>query len=97
MADIYIYDAVRTPRGRGRAPRGEKPGGAFSGVHPQELLAQTLHRLAEKSDLDKALVDDAAVGCVTQVGEPRACVARNAVLAAGWPQPVTGTTVNGFR
>ena len=96
MADIYIYDAVRTPRGRGRAPRGEKPGGAFSGVHPQELLAQTLNRLAEKSDLDKALVDDVVVGCVTQVGEQGACVARNAVLAAGWPQEVTGTTVNRF-
>jgi acetyl-CoA C-acetyltransferase len=96
MADIYIYDAVRTPRGRGRAPRGEKPGGAFSGVHPQELLAQTLNRLAEKSGLDKALVDDVVVGCVTQVGEQGACVARNAVLAAGWPQEVTGTTVNRF-
>jgi acetyl-CoA C-acetyltransferase len=65
-------------------------------VHPQELLAQTLNRLAEKSDLDKALVDDVVVGCVTQVGEQGACVARNAVLAAGWPQEVTGTTVNRF-
>ncbi len=96
MADIYIYDAVRTPRGRGRAPRGDKPGGAFSGVHPQELLAQTLNRLAEKSALDKSLVDDVVIGCVTQVSEQGACVARNAVLAAGWPQEVTGTTVNRF-
>ena len=96
MADIYIYDAVRTPRGRGRAPRGEKPGGVFSGVHPQELLAQTLNRLADKSGLDKALVDDVVIGCVTQVGEQGACVARNAVLAAGWPQEVSGTTVNRF-
>jgi len=96
MADTYIYDAVRTPRGRGKAPRGDKPGGAFSGVHPQELLGQTLNRLAEKSGLDKSLVDDVVIGCVTQVGEQGACVARSAVLAAGWPQEVTGTTVNRF-
>tara|TARA_R110002096_G_scaffold16898_12_gene58118 strand:+ start:62860 stop:64029 length:1170 start_codon:yes stop_codon:yes gene_type:complete len=68
----------------------------FSGVHPQELLAQTLNRLADKSGLDKALVDDVVIGCVTQVGEQGACVARNAVLAAGWPQEVSGTTVNRF-
>lgn len=96
MADIFIYDAVRSPRGRGRAPKGDKPGGAFSGVHPQELLAQTLNRLAAKSDLDKRLVDDVVIGCVTQVDEQGACVARNAVLAADWPQEVTGTTVNRF-
>ncbi len=96
MGDIYIYDAVRTPRGRGKAPRGDKPGGALSGVHPQELLGQALNRLADKSGLDKSLVEDVVIGCVTQVGEQGACVARNAVLAAGWPQEVTGTTVNRF-
>ena len=96
MADIYIYDAVRTPRGKGKAPRGDKPGGALSGVHPQELLGQALNRLADKSGLDKSLVEDVVIGCVTQVGEQGACVARNAVLAAGWPQEVTGTTVNRF-
>ncbi len=96
MADIYIYDAVRTPRGRGKAPKGDKPGGAFSGVHPQELLAQALNRLADKSGIDKRLVDDVVIGCVTQVGEQGACVARNAVLAAEWPQEVSGTTVNRF-
>jgi acetyl-CoA C-acetyltransferase len=91
MSDIYIYDAVRTPRGRGKANKG-----ALSGLHPQELLAQALNRLAEKSGLDKSAVEDVVVGCVTQVDEQGACVARNAVLAAGWPQEVTGTTVNRF-
>jgi acetyl-CoA C-acetyltransferase len=52
--------------------------------------------LADKSGLDKSAVEDVVVGCVTQVGEQGACVARNAVLAAGWPQEVTGTTVNRF-
>ncbi len=91
MADIYIYDAVRTPRGRGKAGKG-----ALSGVHPQELLAQALNHMAERKKLDKSLVEDVVIGCVTQVSEQGACVARNAVLAAGWPQEVTGTTVNRF-
>lgn len=91
MSDIYIYDAVRTPRGRGKANKG-----ALSGLHPQELFAQALNQLADKSGLDKSAVEDVVVGCVTQVGEQGACVARNAVLAAGWPQEVTGTTVNRF-
>jgi acetyl-CoA C-acetyltransferase len=91
MADVYIYDAVRTPRGRG------KPGkGALSGVHPQELLAQALNRLADKSGLDKNQVEDVTIGCVSQVKEQGACIARNAVIAAGWPEDVTGNTVNRF-
>ena len=91
MRDVFIYDAVRTPRGRG------KPGkGALSGVHPQELFAQTLGRLADKTGMDREAVDDVVVGCVTQVKEQGACIARNAILAADWPQSVTGTTVNRF-
>jgi acetyl-CoA C-acetyltransferase len=91
MRDVFIYDAARTPRGRG------KPGkGSLSSVHPQELFAQTLNRLAEKSGIDPALIEDVVVGCVTQVKEQGACIARNAVLAAGWPDDVTGTTVNRF-
>jgi acetyl-CoA C-acetyltransferase len=91
MRDVFIYDAVRTPRGRGKAGKG-----ALSGVHPQELLAQTLNRLADKAGLDRAEVEDVVVGCVTQVKEQGACIARNAILAADWPQSVTGTTVNRF-
>jgi acetyl-CoA C-acetyltransferase len=91
MRDVYIYDAVRTPRGRGKANKG-----ALSGIHPQELLAQTLNRLAERGQLDKNLVDDVVVGCVTQAKEQGACIARNALLAADWPCEVTGVTVNRF-
>ena len=91
MRDVFIYDAVRTPRGRG------KPGkGALSGVHPQELLAQTLNRLADRNDLARSEVDDLVIGCVSQVGEQGACIARMALLAAGWPHQVTGVTVNRF-
>jgi len=91
MSDIYIYDAVRTPRGRAKADKG-----VLSGVHPQELLAQTLNQLVARNSFDPSLVEDLVVGCVTQVGEQGACIARNSVLAAGWPQEVTGTTVNRF-
>lgn len=90
MSTSYIIDAARTPRGRG------KPGqGALSGVHPQELLGQVLQALARRG-LDPRLVDDVVVGAVSQVGEQGANLARNAVLAAGWPDEVTGTTVNRF-
>ena len=91
MRDAYIIDAVRTPRGRGRAGKG-----ALSGIHPQELLAQSLDHLAKKSGVEKADVDDLVVGCVTQAGEQGACIARNALLAAEWPHGVTGVTVNRF-
>jgi acetyl-CoA C-acetyltransferase len=91
MGDVFIFDAVRTPRGRGKAGKG-----ALSGIHPQELLAQVLNALAERTGLDKRDVDDVVVGCVTQVKEQGACIARNALIAADWPQEVTGTTVNRF-
>ena len=91
MADVLIYDAVRTPRGRGKAGKG-----GLSNQHPQELLAQTLNHMAERSKLDKALVDDLAVGCVTQVKEQGACIARVALIAAQWPDDVTGFTINRF-
>jgi acetyl-CoA C-acetyltransferase len=91
MADAFILDTVRTPRGRGKAGKG-----ALSGVHPQELLAQTLNRLVERTGLDPREVDDVVAGCVSQVDEQGANITRNAVLAAGWPLEVTGTTVNRF-
>ncbi|WP_437722963.1 acetyl-CoA C-acetyltransferase [Sorangium sp. So ce861] len=91
MRDVFIVDAVRTPRGRGKAGKG-----ALSGVHPQELLAQTLNRLADRTGIRKDDVEDVVVGCVTQAGEQGACVARTAILAAGWPDGVTGVTVNRF-
>jgi acetyl-CoA C-acetyltransferase len=91
MAHAYIIEAVRTPRGRGK-----KDKGALSGIHPQEILAQALNRIADESGIDRAWVDDVVVGCVTQAGEQGACVARNAILTAGWPEHVTGVTLNRF-
>ncbi len=91
MADVFIYDAVRTPRGRGKAGKG-----GLSNIHPQELLAQSLNYMADRKKLDKNLVDDLAVGCVTQVKEQGACIARVALIAAQWPEDVTGFTINRF-
>jgi acetyl-CoA C-acetyltransferase len=91
MREVFIVDAVRTPRGRGKAGKG-----GLSSVHPQELLAQALNRLAAKTGIDKAHVEDVVIGCVTQVNEQGANPARNAVLAAGWPDTVTGVVLNRF-
>jgi acetyl-CoA C-acetyltransferase len=91
MPNAYIIDAVRTPRGRGK-----KGKGALTEVHPQELLAQALNCLVERAGVPAGDVDDVVAGCVSQVGEQGANVARNAVLAAGWPDEVTATSVNRF-
>ncbi|HZS58936.1 MAG TPA: acetyl-CoA C-acetyltransferase [Gemmatimonadaceae bacterium] len=91
MADALIVDAVRTPRGKGK--RGK---GSLTEFHPQELFAQTLNHLAEKSGAEPGDVGDVIVGCVSQIGEQGANIARNAVLAAGWPDEVSATTINRF-
>src|ERR1700755_2416846 len=91
MTDVFIFDALRTPRGRGKAGKG-----GLSALHPQELLAQTLNHMAERQKLDKSLVEDMAIGCVTQGKEQGACIARNALIAAQWPENVTGVTVTRF-
>ncbi len=91
MADVFIYDALRTPRGRGKAGKG-----GLANIHPQELLAQTLNQMAARKNFDKALVDDLALGCVSQVKEQGACIARVALIAAQWPESVTGYTINRF-
>jgi acetyl-CoA C-acetyltransferase len=91
MSNVFIFDAARTPRGRGKAGKG-----GLSNHHPQEVLAQTLNFMADRIKLDKSLVEDIAIGCVTQVKEQGACIARNALIAANWPQDVTGQTVNRF-
>jgi acetyl-CoA C-acetyltransferase len=91
MTHAWILDAVRTPRGRG------KPGkGALSNVHPQALLSQTLSALVKRTNLDAKDVEDVVIGCVSQAGEQGANIARNAVLYAGWPEEVTGVTLNRF-
>lgn len=91
MTTVYIYDALRTPRGRGKAGKG-----GLANHHPQELVAQTLNKMADRTKLDKNLVEDLSLGCVTQVKEQGSCIARNALIAAQWPEDVTGQTVNRF-
>ena len=86
MRDAVIVAAVRTPVG--------KRNGALSGVHPVDLSAHVLNELAQRAGLDPALVDDVIWGCVSQVGEQTFDIARNAVLAAGWPLSVLGVTVD---
>jgi acetyl-CoA acyltransferase len=86
MRDAVICAAVRTPVG--------KRGGGLSGVHPVDLSAHVLNALAERSGIDPAVVDDVFWGCVSQVGEQTYNVGRNAVLAAGWPESVPGTTID---
>ncbi|MCK6534637.1 MAG: acetyl-CoA C-acetyltransferase [Polyangiaceae bacterium] len=91
MSVAYIIDAVRTPRGRGKAGKG-----ALSGIHPQELVAQTLNQLPKRLNLRREDVEDVIIGCVSQVREQGACIARNSILAADWPETVTGVTLNRF-
>ncbi len=91
MSHAYLLGAVRTPRGRGRAGKG-----ALSNIHPQELMAQALQALALQTGADPADVDDVIVGCVSQAGEQGGNLARNAVMAAGWPEHVAGVTLNRF-
>src|SRR5688572_32485649 len=91
MAEAFIVDAVRTPRGRGKLGKG-----ALSGLHPQQLLAQTLNQLVSRSGARAEDIEDVVVGCVSQVKEQGANLARNAVLTAGLPDTVTGVTLNRF-
>ncbi|HEX6453156.1 MAG TPA: thiolase family protein [Trebonia sp.] len=86
MRDAVIVGAIRTPVG--------KRNGGLSGVHPVDLSAHVLRSLAEKTGIDPAEVDDVVWGCVGQVGEQTFDIARNAVIAAGWPLSVPGVTVD---
>jgi acetyl-CoA acyltransferase len=86
MRDAVIVGAVRTPVGRRN--------GGLAGVHPVDLSAHVLRALAERAGLDPALVEDVVWGTVSQVGEQSWNVGRNAVLAAGWPESVPGTTLD---
>jgi len=94
MQTAVIVDAVRSPMAKGRAPKGDRPGGALSGLHPVELLAQTLKALVERNDFDPAEVDDVIMGCVSQVSEQAGPVGRWAWLGAGLPEHVPATTVD---
>ncbi len=86
MRDAVIVEAVRTPVGRRN--------GVLSGVHPVDLSALVLRELIERTGVEPAAVDDVIWGVVSQVGEQTMNVGRNAVLAAGWPESVPGTTLD---
>jgi acetyl-CoA acyltransferase len=81
-----IVDAIRTPLG--------KRNGKLKEWHPVDLAAVTMNALVERTGIDPAIVEDVIMGCVMQVGEQGVNVARNAVLAAGWPEDIPGTTVD---
>jgi len=86
MPDAVICAAVRSPVG--------KRGGGLAGTHPVDLSAHVLNALVERAGIDPAVVDDVIWGCVSQIGEQTYNVGRNAVLAAGWPESVPGTTID---
>ncbi len=86
MTTAVIVDAVRTAGG--------KRNGAFRNWHAVDLASEVLKAIQARNDLDPALVDDVIMGCVMQVSEQSLNVARNAVLAAGWPESVPATTVD---
>ncbi|MDP2117915.1 MAG: acetyl-CoA C-acetyltransferase [Brevundimonas sp.] len=90
MAEAYIYDAVRTPRGKG------KKDGSLHEITGLSLATQVLEALRDRNDLDTSKVDDVILGCVTPVGELGADIARTAVLSAGWAQTVAGVQINRF-
>lgn len=90
MNEAYIYDAVRTPRGRGKSD------GSLHDIQPVQLAQQVLEQLRDRNQLDTSLVDDVIMGCVTPIGEQGADIARTAVLAAGYPQSVAGVQINRF-
>src|SRR5690606_35050258 len=80
MADAYIYDAVRTPRGKG------KKDGSLHEITALSLATQVLEALRDRNGLDTAKVDDVILGVVSPVGEQGSDIARTAVLSAGWGQ-----------
>jgi acetyl-CoA C-acetyltransferase len=90
MPESYIYDHVRTPRGRG------KPDGSLHEVTALELATQTLRAIRERNDLNTKLVDDVVMGCVDPVGEAGANIARTAVLNADYADTVAGIQVHRF-
>jgi len=90
MADAYIYDHVRSPRGRGRS------NGSLHEVTPVELLTQVLEAIRDRNELDTSRLDDVVMGCVSPVGEQGACIARTAVLNADYAENVPGKQLNRF-
>lgn len=90
MAEAYIYDTLRTPRGKG------KKNGALYEVRPLDLLSHCLKALESRNHLDTTLVDDVVIGCVTPIGEQGGNIAKTAALYAGWSPLASGMQINRF-
>ena len=90
MADAFIYDAIRTPRGRGKAD------GALHEVTALNLAAQALRSIKDRNELDPTLLDDVVLGCVDPVGEAGGDIARAAAITAGYGNEVPGVQINRF-
>jgi len=90
MGEAYIYDAIRTPRGRA------KETGGLHDLLPFDLLKSLYRALEQRNGLDPALVGEVVLGCVTQHGEQAANIAKTSTLYAGWPSSISGITVNRF-
>lgn len=88
LRDAVVLGAVRTPTGKGR------PTGQLAGMHPADLLAQTLRGLVDRVGLPDTAIEDVIAGCVSQVGEQSSNIARIAALAADFPEAVPGTTLD---
>jgi acetyl-CoA C-acetyltransferase len=95
--EAFIYEAIRTPRGKGKPAKDGKPGGALYEVKPVSLVVGLIHELRRRwPDLDPASIDDLILGCVTAVGEQGMVIARTAALMAGLPDTVAGVTMSRF-
>ncbi|HLT78269.1 MAG TPA: acetyl-CoA C-acetyltransferase [Ferrovibrio sp.] len=90
MTEAFIYDAVRTPRGKGRAS------GALHEVTPMRLATTVLETVRDRNELDTSLVDDVVLGCVMPVGEQGSDIARVAVIQAGYAETTAGVQINRF-
>jgi acetyl-CoA C-acetyltransferase len=90
MSEAYIFDAIRTPRGKG------KPDGSLHEVKPVSLLTGLMHELQRRTNLDTAQVEDVVLGCVTPIGDQGGDIAKTAALAAGWDWRVPGMQLNRF-
>ena len=92
MEQAYIYDAIRTPRGRGTA----KGTGALADLSPFDLLHALYKALEERTNLDKTMVEEVVLGCVTQAKEQAGNIAKASLLYSGWPEQIPGMTVHRY-
>ena len=90
MSEAYIFDAVRTPRGKG------KKDGSLYEVKPISLVTTLLHALEQRNQLDTSKVEDVILGCVTPIGDQGGDIAKTAAIAAGWSDHVSGVQINRF-